>query len=220
MNEISINVENYPDDPDLVIPLGITYREGGDFDISCYPDTCEIAAEYAERFSDSLFSDAAVSFLKERFDGIFCERGYEGQIEDDTVYFLDRMAAPDENTPTLNAREAGQYENLCEIDLDEAAELCQEAFVCLADEKIVSVAVENYTHKGETEIAVETAEQYRRRGFAKAVSIALCNDIIASGGAVTWHCSRENKASCALAEAIGFREDGREMYFCYYKNNQ
>lgn len=218
MNEIKINVENYPDDPDLVIPFGITYREGGDFDISCYADTLDIVAEYAERFGDSLFADDAAAFLKERLDGVFCERGYECRIEDDVVYFLDRMAELPENIVTLNARDAAHYDNLCEIDLSEAAELGQEAFVCVDDEKVVSVAVENYTHRGETEIAVETAPGFRRRGFAKAVSAALCNDIIASGGAVTWHCSADNKASCFLAEAIGFRADGREMYFCYYAN--
>ncbi|MBQ4055116.1 MAG: GNAT family N-acetyltransferase [Clostridia bacterium] len=218
MNEIFINVENYPDDPDLVIPLAITYRDGGDYDISCYPDTCDIAAEYAERFSDSLFSDEAAAFLKERFDRMFSERGYEGHIEDDTVYYLDTPVARDESLNVKNARDAVGLENLCEIDLKEAAELGQEAFVCVEEQRIVSVAVENYTHKSETEIAVETAEPYRRRGLAKAAASALCNDIIASGGAVTWHCSADNNASCLLAEAIGFRTDGREMYFCYYEN--
>ena len=215
MNEISINVEKYPDDRDLLVPFSVTYREGGDYDISCYPDSLEIVGEYAERFGDSPFSDEAVAFLKDRLDGVFCPKGYELQIEDDCVYFLDKAVDCGDNA-IVNARDAAGYENLCEIDLAEAAELGQEAFVCVKDEKIVSVAVENYTHKGETEIAVETSPDYRRLGYARAACAALCNDIVNSGGSVTWHCSRENRPSCLLAEKIGFRLDGREVYFCYY----
>ena len=220
MNEMNINVENYPEDPDLLIPFSVTYREGGDYDISCYRDVLDIVTGYAEIASDLPFSSEAAAFLKERLDGIFCPKGYELQIEDDCVYLLDKAVEPNGSITAVNARDAVGFENLCEIDLDEAAELGQEAFVYAEDQKIVSVAVENYTHKGETEIAVDTAPEYRRRGFAAAASVALCNDIIASGGKVTWHCSADNKASCLLAEAIGFRVDGREMYFCYYKKDQ
>lgn len=217
MNEININVENYPDDPDLLIPFAITFREGGDYDISCYSDSLDIVTEYAESFSDSLFSGDATTFLKQRLDGIFCCKGYELKIEDDSVYFLDKTLSCDKRKRVVKAKDAVGYVNLCEIDLEEAAELGQEAFVCVEDERIVSVAVENYTHKGETEIAVETAYEYRRRGFAKAAVCELCNDIVNSGGSVTWHCSGENLPSCALAENVGFRLDGRELYFCYYR---
>ena len=61
MNEINVNVENYPDDPDLLIPFSITYREGGDYDISCYCDSLEIVGEYAEKF------------------GMLCQKDYMGQ---------------------------------------------------------------------------------------------------------------------------------------------
>ena len=214
MNEININVENYPDDTDLLIPFSVSYREGGDYDISCYADSLEIVGEYAERFGNSIFSNEAIAFLKDRLDGVFAPKGYELQIEDDRVYFLENTV--DGGNIAVNSRDALEYTNLCEIDLTEAAELGQEAFVCIEDEKIVSVAVENYTHKGETEIAVETAPAYRRRGLAKAASAALCNDIVNTGGSVTWHCSFENRPSCLLAEKISFRLDGRELYFCYY----
>ena len=216
MNEINVNVENYPDDPDLLIPFSITYREGGDYDISCYCDSLEIVGEYAEKFGSSLFSDEAAAFLKERLDGVYADKGYELRIEDDCVYFLDSVVTDPSDNCVVNARDSHTDFNLCEIDLAEAAELGQEAFVCVCDARIVSVAVENYTHKGETEIAVETAPDYRRRGLARSVCAALCNDIVNSGGSVTWHCSRENHPSCALAEKIGFRLDGREVYFCYY----
>ena len=217
MNEINITVEKYPEDTDLLIPFGIAVREGEDHDISCYEDSADIVCEYAERHAIDLFGDEAVSFLKTSLDPVFCERGYELQIENDTVYLLDHTIEESGNVTVINARDALGYENLCEIDLTEAMEIGQEAFVCIADGCVVSVAVENYTHKGETEIAVETAPDHRRRGYAKAVASALCNDIVRSGGSVTWHCSSDNIPSCTLAEAIGFRRDGREMYFCYFK---
>ncbi len=218
MNRFNIYVEDYPEDRDLLIPLGITFRQRTDHDISCYHDTRTIADEYVLRFKNDPFSTEAAAFLKERFDAIIAARGYTGVVEDDVVYLLCEAVEQRDGIAVLNAREAKGCENLCEIDLAEADELGQEAFVCVEGDKIVSAAVENYTHKGETEIAVETAEAYRRRGYARAASVALCNDIVASGGSVTWHCSAENTASCALAESIGFKADGREMYFCYYAN--
>ena len=217
MNEINITVEKYPDDPDLLIPAGIAVRCGGDYDISCYEDTADIVCDYAERYGNDLFGNEAAEYLRSRLDPIFAERGYALQLEVDLVYHLDRKLDECTDVTVINARDALELDNLCGIDLDEAVGIGQEAFVCVEDGCVVSVAVENYTHKGETEIAVETAPDHRRRGYARAAATVLCNDIVASGGRVTWHCSEDNAPSVALAESIGFKLDGREMYYCYFK---
>jgi predicted GNAT family acetyltransferase len=55
------------------------------------------------------------------------------------------------------------------------------------------------------EIAVETEQEYRGRGFAKAAVIAISNLINKQGIEPVYVVSSDNKPSIMVAEAIGFK---------------
>ena len=214
----TIKTEDLPEDRDLLIPLSVAVYDGEDARITCFGEFADTAQRYAGLFSDALLSREALGYLFSEIDPAMKRRGYAmpgDRFEIDVVCSLDRAPAQG-GVVTVNAIDAFAYENLTTIDLAEAATLHQEVFVCVADGKVVSVAVENFAEDGFVEIACETAEGYRGKGCAYSTCAALCRDIIAGGYSVRWQCSEDNPASVALAGKLGFKEIGREAYMCYY----
>ena len=61
----------------------------------------------------------------------------------------------------------------------------------------------------ETDIGVETHENYRRRGFAFAAASAMIRDTLLRGKQPVWACHAENTGSRKLAEALGFSVCGQ-----------
>jgi len=214
---VKITVEKLPDDRDLIIPVSV-YLRGGEAEIVCAEPFESIAREYAKE--SDLLSGAALKRLFEKVDPVMRGMGYrmpEDSFELDYVGVLEVSPECGEHTTKIG-KEALNTENLTDIDLAEAAEAHQESFVCEENGRIVSVAVENFADDDFVEIAAETAEPYRRRGYAYSACAALCRDIIEAGYAVRWQCEETNLTSVALAEKLGFRAIGRDMYMCYYLN--
>jgi len=218
--QININVENEPDDPDLLIPIGIVWD--GNINISCYQETLDLANRIAECINNDTLSDSVISEVKSSLDSLYCKRGYfmDSRFpEIDYVGILKNFPARGKYT-SARGKDVTGMRNLTEIDIDEAVLLGQESFVCVADGAIVSVAVENFLHDGAVEIAVETAEAYRGKGYAYSVCADLICDIISAGYFVTWHCNEDNIESVNLANKLGFVRAGRELYYCYYLNRE
>ncbi len=81
------------------------------------------------------------------------------------------------------------------------------AFFAVADGRVAAAAW--YTPMG---VAVETAPDFRRRGFARALVAALTDERCARGEAVLYRCRASNAASMALAESLGFTMIAREYH--------
>jgi ribosomal protein S18 acetylase RimI-like enzyme len=79
---------------------------------------------------------------------------------------------------------------------------------------VVSVA---YAHRSGvmedrvTDLGVETAPGYRRRGYAKTAVSAVVQEITSRGGEALYMCSPENLASRATALGVGFVPCGRSL---------
>lgn len=69
---------------------------------------------------------------------------------------------------------------------------------------------------GEAEIAIHTAEAYRRRGLATLVASAFIRECLARGLEPVWGCFPENSPSLALAHRLGFEED-RQHPICFWE---
>jgi ribosomal protein S18 acetylase RimI-like enzyme len=54
------------------------------------------------------------------------------------------------------------------------------------------------------DIGVETAAEYRRRGFARSAVSALVTDFVSRGGEARYGCGPDNEASKATAASVGF----------------
>jgi ribosomal protein S18 acetylase RimI-like enzyme len=74
-------------------------------------------------------------------------------------------------------------------------------------DRVVSVA---YAHRSGimedrvADLGVETAQAYRRRGFAKTVVSAVTAHITRHGGEALYNCSSGNTASMATARSVGY----------------
>ncbi len=82
------------------------------------------------------------------------------------------------------------------------------------DGRVVSVA---YAHRSGimedrvADIGVETAEPYRRRGFAKAVVGAVTAHMAQVGGEALYMCSPSNVGSVATVRSVGFERYSRRI---------
>jgi RimJ/RimL family protein N-acetyltransferase len=56
-------------------------------------------------------------------------------------------------------------------------------------------------------IDIETIERYRRRGFAEMVAREFVKECKKRGLKPHWECMKENIASAALAEKLGFKKN-------------
>lgn len=65
------------------------------------------------------------------------------------------------------------------------------------------------------EIAVATREDYRGRGFGKAVVAAMTREVLAAGVTPLYVASDANTASRRLAESLGYRPTGAAEFSCY-----
>jgi len=83
------------------------------------------------------------------------------------------------------------------------------------DRRVVSVA---YAHRSGimedqvVDIGVETAEGYRRKGYAKTVVSAVTAHMVQAGGQALYACSPRNFASIATARSVGYELYGRRIH--------
>jgi RimJ/RimL family protein N-acetyltransferase len=82
---------------------------------------------------------------------------------------------------------------------EEAASICFSAFVA------------GNTHA----IDVETKEGYRRRGFAEIMAREFVKECIKRGLRPHWECMKENVASIALAEKLGFEKNAEYKLYSF-----
>lgn len=88
------------------------------------------------------------------------------------------------------------------------------AYGAVVENRIVSVA---YAHRaGEYEnvvadIGVETALEYRKRGYGKAVVSAVTKHVLMNAGEALYKCDPANIASMATAQSVGFAPYGKSL---------
>ncbi|MHB9108354.1 MAG: GNAT family N-acetyltransferase [Armatimonadota bacterium] len=88
------------------------------------------------------------------------------------------------------------------------------AYGIVADHRVVSVAYAHRTGVTAVQIAdlgVETAPDYRRRGFAKTAVSAVVEHVTRNGGEAYYCCRPDNHASVATATSVGFMPFGTSL---------
>lgn len=206
-----------------LIPVTLRRRAGA-IEIRCLEELADFARQFADRYAPDLFSDAALGDLYDAMGRYGKERGYVYDEERENLLYRHFRLSAEEGKREA-ARYAGilpstvrlrkdllQKENLTGFDFAELLDnrLC--GYVTLCGDQIVSAACDNFGD-GLCEAAVETAEGFRRRGFACSNTAALVRELTARGQDVSYVCERHNAPSLALASKLGFHDDG-ESFFC------
>lgn len=201
---------------DIAIPFSITC-DGGEPRIGVFPSQRSGAEEFLRLFGDSednIFSERAIGWARRRFEPFLNENGFV-LCEDNDDYFLEyRITNPDSRfilDGTLRLDGPITLENLTGYDFDAMIQNGHICYATVADGRIVSAACTNYScaltadegDEREIEIGVETAPEYRNRGYGLSCAAALSSGLAARGYAVLYECESRNAASIALVNRLG-----------------
>lgn len=111
-----------------------------------------------------------------------------------------------------------KLKNRTTFDISELTDKKLTAFAVIENEEIVSIAAVNEHARGQKmlEITVETAPEYRRRGYAASTTAALTDHLLGRGYSVAYVSSRYNRNSVKTAEKVGFEYVGRFYAYTAY----
>ena len=212
-----------------LIPVSLR-RRAGKTEIACLEELLGFARRFADEYAPDLFSDAALGYLYREMGLYGKKRGYAYEDAREELVYRHFILTAEEGKRVTSAigdpgvipkpvrltRSLLKKENLTGFDFGELLDndLC--GYVTLLDGKIVSAACDNFGD-GLCEAAIETAEDYRRKGYAYANALALIAGLAARGQAVSYVCGQNNAPSIALARKLGFREDGESFYCVLYE---
>lgn len=87
------------------------------------------------------------------------------------------------------------------------------AYSVIENGDIASVAFASFVHGNKLELGIETAPEYRQRGYAIKACASLIDHCLSDHLEPIWACKLENTNSYRLATRLGFDEEGRYPYY-------
>ncbi len=205
---------------DIAVPVHVE-QNGAETKIFAYPSVSAVCETYAYRFSDDLFSDAAIDFLCAGCTEFGVRYGYApDKFAKKSGYNFIGTNISESGLRCERIRRAGRYRNCTTYDLDACLAYGQAVFGVVRDGAVVSVAVTASSVDRDMpliEIGVETAPAYRGHGYASASARALAAWLCAQGLRVLYKCDIHNHASASVARNAGFVQSGRFFYYVLRK---
>lgn len=199
---------------DVAIPVSFTVIDGI-CEMHTYPSVEKAVRAVYETYKDDLFSDAALSALWDAVEPFFAENGYaHDRFRDRWGYVFRGTASSDATARLLTCED--EDKNLTTYDIEMTLLDGRGAFGVEADGKIVSLAVTHApTDCGVNilEVGVETAKDYRGRGYAQASLRALSAALAEKGIMTEYRCQRYNTASYRVAKSAGLSLCGKYYYY-------
>ena len=202
----------------MIVPM-LIWQENGELRIEAYDEVREIAEEFERLFSRHPFSRAALDRLDEMLTPYCNSRGYFREAYGKYRWYREFVysGSCDADVQPSTVRWEGEP-NLSGLLLDlDPAWL---TYVTVVDGVIVSAArVNEYDPDvSSPEITVETAVEYRGKGYGASNVLALSRALAENGECARYVCSRYNRGSAKLAEKAGFKEVGRFYAFTAYRD--
>ena len=206
---------------DVAVPIHVEVFNG-EVKIFTYPFAKELCEEYEKHFSDNLFSDEALDFLRDGCRDYCLEYGYkEEKYPKNWGYnFLATENIASEEIKCERIRRNGKYKNLTTFDIAQCLAHERVIYAVVKEGQIVSVAVSSDSISnadGMIEIGTETAVDYRRNGYSVAAVKALSEFLCSKGVKVLYKCHQSNEASYSVAKRAGFSEVGKFFYYVLRK---
>lgn len=203
----------------MIVPM-LIWQEEDELRIEAYEGVKAIAEEFERRFSRYPFSKAALDWLEEMLLPYCDQHGYYREIQGKYRWYrefiftdecMDREILP---TTIRWEGEPAQSKLLLDLDPDWLT------YVTVINGVIVSAARVNEYDPEESspEITVETAIDYRGRGYGTSNALALSRALAEGGERARYVCTRYNRPSMKLAEKAGFVETGRFYAFTAYQD--
>ena len=80
-------------------------------------------------------------------------------------------------------------------------------YVAMDGDRVVAIAFSAAVSSDEVDVGVETDENYRHKGLAKALADIMCREIVSTGRKPVWAHAISNEGSKHTALSVGFAED-------------
>ncbi len=210
----------------IAVPIEVFLAEGfTEPKILVYERFCTTAQTFENLYSDSPFSSNAVRFLKRKLNPLMDKQ--------EMIASPDRCLIFEEYT-------AETLEQLTDLPVDQAAILLDDAksagmkystsqspevsddslaSAVIVNGRIIAYAAENdYSEREDfTEIHVECAPRFRKKGYATQCVVLLAKELLKQGQKVAYIARRTNAASIRVAEKAGFSHKGTRLSLVYYR---
>ena len=194
----------------------------------CYFGVYDVVRTFLSEGRKNLFSKESLEELNRRLLPYLEAEGY---ARDGGIYRFYRSfvlwSAKDLNDAPIRAdsfllteKNAARVKvNRTGFDLAELREQGCEAVGTVAAGELLSIACVNAHSEGQKllEAAVYTLPEARGRGYGRSNVALLCKTLLAKKKGIVYCCSCRNRASIALAKAVGFREESRFYAVDAYK---
>lgn len=203
----------------MIVPM-LIWQQDGDLRIEVYDGVREVAEEFERRFARHPFSKSALDWLDEQL-APYCNRhGYYRETQGKYRWYR-QFTYNGESEEGLVLSSTFRWEgepNLSGLLLDLDPDWL--TYVTVEDGVIVSAArVNEYDpDQSSPEITVETAVEYRGRGYGVSNVLALARALAEGGERAQYVCSRYNRGSAKLALRAGFAETGRFYAYTAYRD--
>lgn len=206
----------------IAIPFEIYEGAAGEVSLTAYGACKDVAEGFWASYGDSPFQKEGLEWVSQRIAAFMAKYGYQYDpqasrkiLEFSTCGY--GVQIPDRNEAIVmkTRDEWMQYENETDAEPDFANGEKGVAFAVIRNKRIVSCACTNDAFYADdaAEIHVETALQYRGRGFGYMCTAALTEFLCAQGYRVWYKCYEENYASASLARKCGIRLHGKRVSF-------
>lgn len=226
--KISFSVEKekaiFKSDYPMIVPFLVSEYSDA-LEVEVYSGVKRLVKKIMKKCGKDIFSDEALELLNAELEKYANSHGYEGE-EHERLRWYYSFSMRDVERLDLSAIlsssvriERDCFENLTTLEVFENLEKDIPMFATVVDGKIVSMACVNEYGEGQRmlEITVETAPEYRKKGYARSNTAALAKYLLENGYSVAYCCSRYNEGSRRIAEALGFDLVGRFYAYNAYR---
>lgn len=220
----TVKTQEYIDNPyGLLIPFTVIGRNDGDFDYEVYDTVLPLIGQELTARIDDYLTDGFYARINRALAGAVAELGYAPDPDLTHTFLLQYRAQGTCDCAhildsTVRVDDIGRYTDLTETEFDTGD---FPVFATVQGGRMVSVCgVNGMIDDMTAEIAVETIDSMRGRGFARSNVCAMVNYLVEQGIRVAYQCYPENTASALLAASCGLTLYSRDYHFvCYEKED-
>ncbi len=209
-NEKEIFDAGYP----CIVPFLMTETDG-DVAFEIYDGAEDLLNDFIARFEGEYFGDRALVWLDEKIRPYLQKNGFYREKYGILRWYHQFMLTPGDEVDTSlilpeTQKITEKIPSQTLLKADEMLKNGSDVFGVVENGKVVSLAAVNENVSGGcSEITVETAPAFRKRGFGASNTAALAASLLEKGETVAYCCSRYNRGSIRIARAVGFRDAGR-----------
>ena len=206
----------------FAVPVEAFVPMSGEPVITAYSVCIDKAREWERDYGDRLLSGESLDWLEREFCAFAEKLGYK-RVNSENELMIEYVFTPDmqlaKTYPDIKVHKITSnavLEKLCEMsgcDIEIADDGEDILFAVIEEGRLCAYAGMNDLcyEDGSIEISVETAPDYRRKGYGAACVCALTQYLCDKGITVRYKCSADNGPSLALCEKCGVVLEGKRF---------